>query len=109
MTQQQHDRIEQAFAAYSQASANKEQAERESAAAGAAADAAKRYATIGVKGEIAKLQAQADAADLAAYNAFQVAFQKACDSTNTWGAALQELKNATADSMTLPGTVEKVA
>src|SRR4029079_14396887 len=109
MTQQQQNRIAVAFAAYSQASANKEQAEQASAAAGSAADAAKHFATVGVKAEIAKLQGAADAADLTAYNAFQAAFQRACDATAAWGAALKELQSATSDSMNTPGSVENMA
>jgi len=109
MTQQQQDRISKAFAAYSAASAAKTKAEQEDAAAGAAMDRAKEYARAGVLVEIAALQKKANDDAAAAVATFNVAFQTACDSTAAWGTALKELQDATSDSMTTPGAVEKVA
>src|SRR4051794_39166262 len=109
MTQQQQDRISKAFADYTAASAAKTQAERADAVAGAAMDRAKEFARVGVLVEIQKLQDKANADAAAAVAEFNRCFQAACDATNAWGAALKEFQDATANSMTTPGVVEKVA
>lgn len=92
--------------AFFQTSDAKSQAEALSASTGAAMDAAQRYANVGVKDAIAQLQANANADYNTKANAFQVAFQNACDATNVNGAAELELANATRDGLQNPGVVE---
>lgn len=106
MNQQQEDRIVKAQTTFFATSRAKSAAESLSASTGAALDTAKRYAASGVKNDIANLQSRADADEVVKQAAYDVAFQAACDATNTNGAAELELANATRDGLQNPGAIE---
>lgn len=108
MNQAQMDKISSAFAAYVKTSQAKSDAEALSGSTGAARDAAQQYASVGVKADIAKLQASANADFIQKDYDFQKAFQAAVDSTNTNGAAYLAYQQALSDSLQNTGAMEAV-